>query len=109
MLVADFGTAATFDLLDEGGRFAGGAIAPGLRTLATALSQGTALLPVIESKPPRTMMGKNTRDALRSGLCGVMPDWSRICWNNLGQTGGRLFSPAEMPVQWPSWWAKSRG
>lgn len=70
VLVADFGTAATFDLLDEGGRFAGGAIAPGLRTLATALSEQTALLPVIESKPPRTMMGKNTRDALRAGLYG---------------------------------------
>lgn len=70
VLVADFGTAATFDVLDGRGRFIGGAIAPGLRVMAMSLSKQTALLPVIETKPPRTMIGKNTLDALRAGLCG---------------------------------------
>jgi len=70
VVVADFGTAATFDVLDGLGRFSGGAIAPGLRTLATALSQQTTQLPIIDAKPPRVIIGKNTEDALRAGVCG---------------------------------------
>lgn len=69
-LVADFGTAATFDLLDARGSFAGGAIAPGLRVLASALSGRTAQLPVSELAPTRRAAGRNTREALRSGVAG---------------------------------------
>lgn len=70
VLVADFGTAATFDLLDGRGCFCGGAIAPGLRTVAQALSHGTAQLPMIELAPPRRAAGRNTSEALRSGVVG---------------------------------------
>lgn len=70
VIVADFGTAATFDLLDARGRFAGGAIAPGLQTLAHSLSRKTAQLPVIEAGAPKTFIGRNTRAALRAGVCG---------------------------------------
>jgi type III pantothenate kinase len=70
VIVADFGTAATFDVLDARGSFVGGAIAPGWRTLASALSQNTALLPVIGADVPRTFTGRNTREALRAGVCG---------------------------------------
>ena len=70
VLVADFGTAATFDLLDGRGCFCGGAIAPGLRAVAKALSDGTAKLPDIELAPPRRAAGRNTREALRSGVVG---------------------------------------
>jgi len=70
VVVADFGTAATFDLLDARGRFAGGAIAPGLRVLAKALSNATAQLPVTELAPPRRAAGRNTREALQSGVVG---------------------------------------
>ena len=69
-LVADFGTAATFDLLDGRGCFAGGAIAPGLRVLGGALSEATAQLPVPDLAPPRRTAGRNTREALRSGVGG---------------------------------------
>ena len=69
-LVADFGTAATFDLLDGRGRFAGGAIAPGVRILARALAYDTAQLPVSDLLPPRRAAGRDTREALRSGVIG---------------------------------------
>ena len=70
VLVADFGTAATFELLDGRGCFCGGAIAPGVRTVANALSHGTAQLPMIELAPPRRAAGRNTREALQSGVVG---------------------------------------
>lgn len=69
-LVADFGTAATFDLLDGRGCFCGGAIAPGLLAAAQALSDATAQLPVAELTLPRRAAGRNTREALRSGVVG---------------------------------------
>ena len=69
-LVADFGTAATFDLLDGRGCFAGGAIAPGLRVMVKALSEETAQLPITKLAPPRRAAGRNTQEALRSGVAG---------------------------------------
>jgi type III pantothenate kinase len=70
VVVADFGTAATFDWLDGHGCFAGGAIAPGLRVFATALSAKTAQLPMTELRPPRRAAGRTTREALRAGVVG---------------------------------------
>lgn len=70
VIVADFGTAATFDLLDGAGRFAGGAIAPGLRTLALSLAGKAAQLPVAGLQPPKRWAGRNTAEALRAGLTG---------------------------------------
>lgn len=69
-LVVDFGTAATFDLLDARGRFAGGAIAPGLLLLARSLAVDTAQLPVVDLAAPKTFAGRNTREALRAGVVG---------------------------------------
>lgn len=70
VIVADFGTAATFDALDAEGCFVGGAIAPGLRTIGRALQTGTSLLPETPLLAPRRMAGRNTREALRSGVLG---------------------------------------
>lgn len=70
VIVADFGTAATFDLLDGEGRFAGGAIAPGLRTLALSLAVNAAQLPIAGLRPPKRWAGRNTAEALRAGVAG---------------------------------------
>ena len=70
VVVADFGTAATFDLLDGRGRFAGGAIAPGLRVISEALASRTAQLSAAEAKAPEIFAGRNTREALRAGVVG---------------------------------------
>jgi type III pantothenate kinase len=70
VIVADFGTAATFDALDADGGFVGGAIAPGLRAMGSALASGTALLPDTAPVAPRRTAGRNTGEALRAGVVG---------------------------------------
>jgi len=70
VVVADFGTAATFDWLDARGSFAGGAIAPGWRLLAEALARNTAQLPMIGRKATATFAGRDTGEALRAGVVG---------------------------------------
>ncbi len=72
MIIIDSGTATTIDVVSAKGEFEGGAILPGFQLGAMALHQYTALLPHItnEEMARRTpkALGKNTRDALRSGL-----------------------------------------
>ncbi len=68
-LVVDFGTATTFDLVQAPNRYLGGAIAPGPETAAEALAQRAAKLPRFDLvPPPRGVVGKNTTEALQSGL-----------------------------------------
>ncbi len=68
-LVVDFGTATTFDLVAAPNRYLGGAIAPGPETAAEALAERTAMLPRFDLvPPPRGVVGKNTTEALQSGL-----------------------------------------
>ncbi|MCZ6818656.1 MAG: type III pantothenate kinase [Calditrichaeota bacterium] len=72
MLIIDSGTATTVDLVAADGAFEGGAILPGFQLGATALHQYTALLPHISNpelaRRTPDPVGKNTRDALKSGL-----------------------------------------
>jgi pantothenate kinase type III len=69
LLVVDFGTAFTFNLIDDTGAFAGGAIAPGLGLAIQSLAGGCAQLPEVER--PRgeiPLVGLDTASAIRSGL-----------------------------------------
>jgi type III pantothenate kinase len=68
VVVADFGTAVTIDLVDENGIFMGGVIYPGFDVLAKALHENTALLPAVHCKKPKGSYGANTVDAINSGL-----------------------------------------
>jgi type III pantothenate kinase len=67
-VVADFGSAITIDYVDQRGVFVGGAILPGLRMGAQSLNEKTALLPEVEIAQPASTIGRNTRDAMLSGL-----------------------------------------
>lgn len=68
-VIVDAGTAVTVDFLDESGAFAGGAIFPGLRLMARALHDHTALLPVIETPTGALAMpGTTTPDAMAAGV-----------------------------------------
>lgn len=67
-LILDFGTATKFDVVDAEGAFVGGAIAPGFYTAATALVQGTALLPTIDLELPAQAIGDDTVSAMRAGI-----------------------------------------
>ncbi len=69
LIVVDFGTATTFDCISEDGAYLGGAIVPGITISLDALFQRAAKLPRVDiSKPPRTVIGKNTVDAIKSGV-----------------------------------------
>ncbi len=67
-IVIDFGTAITIDIVSKKGEFLGGLILPGIRTSAYALNRQTALLPEVEIKRPRRIIGKNSEDAIKAGI-----------------------------------------
>lgn len=68
VVVADFGTAVTIDLVDERGIFLGGVIVPGFEASAQALKDSTVQLPKIKVKRPKNVYGTNTEDAISCGL-----------------------------------------
>jgi len=68
LIVVDFGTATTFDVISADKRYLGGAIAPGINLSMDALVSKTAKLPRIEVKAPPSVIGTNTVTAMQSGL-----------------------------------------
>ena len=67
VLVVDFGTAVTFDIIDGSGSYVGGVIAPGLSAMTDYLHEKTALLPPIELRDHSTAIGKTTIQAMQIG------------------------------------------
>ena len=67
-LVVDFGTATTFDYVDEHGNFEYGAITFGIETGAQAMWTQAAKLPEIEIKKPKTILCKNTTSSMQAGV-----------------------------------------
>jgi len=68
LIVVDFGTATTFDVLDKRGVYVGGAIMTGVQVSADALTQRTAKLPQVELVRPLSAIGTTTVQALQSGI-----------------------------------------
>ena len=68
VLVLDFGTATTYDLIDADGAFVSGVTAPGIRISAKALWEDTAKLPEIEIKKPESILAKETISSMQVGL-----------------------------------------
>ena len=68
VLVLDFGTATTYDLVDKDGSFLSGVTAPGIRISAKALWEDAAKLPEIEIKKPDSILGKDTITSMQAGL-----------------------------------------
>ena len=67
-VVVDFGTAITFDAVSGDGEYLGGIIAPGAEISLEALIERAEKLPQIDLAEPRTLIGKSTVDAIRSGM-----------------------------------------
>jgi type III pantothenate kinase len=67
-IVVDFGTAITYDVVSAEGEYLGGIISPGLEISLEALSLRAAKLPQVELGEPRSLIGKTTADAVRSGI-----------------------------------------
>lgn len=79
-IIVDFGTATTFDVVDEQGRYAGGVIAPGINLSLEALHQAAAKLPEVGVEKPEKVIGQNTKEAMQSG----------IYWGYIGLIEGTL-------------------
>ncbi len=68
LIVVDFGTATTFDVVDDAGQYEGGIIAPGIQLSMQALVKGTAKLSMSHFTKPQQVIGKNTQMAMQSGF-----------------------------------------
>jgi type III pantothenate kinase len=69
LIIIDFGTATTFDVITEEGEYLGGAIIPGIMISAEALFQKASRLPRVEIfMPPDSVIGRDTIDSIKSGL-----------------------------------------
>ena len=68
LIVVDFGTATTFDIISENGDYEGGVIAPGANVSAEALHQAAAMLPRVAVQRTQAVIGKDTVPAMQSGL-----------------------------------------
>lgn len=68
LIVIDFGTAITFDIVSKNKEYLGGMILPGLGISRDALSERTALLPKIELKNPKEFIGRDTKSSILSGI-----------------------------------------
>ena len=67
VVVVDFGTAVTFDVVNAKGNYVGGIIAPGLAAMTDYLHEKTALLPRIKITEPKSVIGKSTEQAMLAG------------------------------------------
>lgn len=68
VIVVDFGTATTYDLIGPNGTFEAGITAPGIETAARSLWGGAAMLPAIEIKKPKSILAKETISSMQAGL-----------------------------------------
>jgi type III pantothenate kinase len=68
LIVVDFGTATTFDVVEPAGNFVGGVIAPGINLSLEALHMATSKLPRIVIERPTRVIGKDTPAAMQSGI-----------------------------------------
>lgn len=68
LIIVDFGTATTFNVIDVKGEFIGGVIAPGIKGSLDSLVNGTAKLPRVEIERPSCVIGKNTVTNMQSGI-----------------------------------------
>jgi type III pantothenate kinase len=85
----DFGTATTFDIVSHDGEYIGGALMTGIEISLEALSERGARLPRVDLAPPRSVIGKNTIDAIRAGVvfgyAGAIDAILRRLWAELGE------------------------
>jgi len=68
LIIVDFGTATTFDVVDSDGAYVGGSIAPGVNLSLEALHQAAAALPHVDISKPQRVIGTNTVACMQSGV-----------------------------------------
>ncbi|HSK46576.1 MAG TPA: type III pantothenate kinase [Coriobacteriia bacterium] len=89
VVVVDFGTATTIDVISEDGAYLGGAIAPGVETSAEALFSKAARLSKVDLEAPDRVIGTNTRASVQAGLllgeAAMVDGLVRRVWGELGR------------------------
>jgi len=78
LIIVDFGTATTFDVVARDGAYIGGVIAPGVNLSLEALHAAAAALPHVDVTKPERVIGTNTVDCMQSG----------VFWGYVGLVGG---------------------
>lgn len=68
VIVVDFGTAITIDVVSKKGDYLGGVIVPGINLSLKILYENTALLPLLNPRKPKTVLGKDTENSILSGI-----------------------------------------
>ncbi|SCZ63515.1 type III pantothenate kinase [Epibacterium ulvae] len=68
LIIVDFGTATTFDVVGSDGAYVGGVISPGVNLSLEALHQAAAALPHVDISRPSSVVGTNTVDCMQSGV-----------------------------------------
>jgi type III pantothenate kinase len=94
VVVVDFGTAVTFDVVNSRGNYIGGIIAPGLNAMTDYLHEKTALLPRIAIREVAAVIGKNTEQAM---LIGAVHGYRGLIRELVGQLKRELKCP-RLPV-----------
>jgi type III pantothenate kinase len=88
VIVVDFGTATTIDVISHDGAYLGGAIAPGVETSAEALFSKAARLSKVDLEAPEHAIGTNTRESVQAGLllgeAAMVDGLVRRIWTELG-------------------------
>ena len=94
VIILDVGTAATLDLVDKEGAYAGGCIFAGLETTAEALALKTARLPRIAPRKPAAAAGRSTVASLESGIfygmVGAVDSLTERLWSEIGYETGLI-------------------
>jgi type III pantothenate kinase len=91
LVVADLGTATTFDAVTAKGEYLGGVICPGPQIAADALFQRAARLPRVDVRKPKTVIGRTTIGAIESGLFyGYLGMVEGIVTRMTSELGGRI-------------------
>ena len=67
LVIVDFGTATTFDVVSQKGEYLGGAISPGVQLSLEALFKSAAMLPRVDMGEPESVIGKSTIESIHSG------------------------------------------
>lgn len=105
VIVVDFGTATTIDVIDAEGAYLGGAIAPGIETSAEALFSKAARLSKVDLVAPPKAIGTNTRASVQSGLmlgqAAMIDGLVRRVWAELGEEATVVATGGLAPVVAP--------
>lgn len=93
VIVVDFGTATTFDVVTRRGEYAGGVICPGIGISADALFQRAARLPRVDVRHPGRVLGRSTVGSIQSGLYF---GYAAMCEGLIGRIRAELGEPARV-------------